>query len=74
MGVSGQYLTSNFILHIRADPETVSIPHSVQNFNCQKLPTDENPTDSGKRDHPATVTLKEWPGRRVSETKLNTGF
>lgn len=73
-GVSGKYLVSNSILHITADPETVPIPHSVQNFNCQKLSTNENPTDSGKRDHPPTVTLKEWPGRRVSESKSNTRF
>lgn len=54
-----QYLVSNPILHISAGPETVPIPHSVQNSNCRKLSTDENPTDLGKRDHPTTITLKK---------------
>lgn len=56
---SGQYLTNNPILHISADPETVPIPHSVQNFDCQKLSIDENPTDLGEKNHSTTVTLKK---------------
>lgn len=69
-----QYLRNNSILPITADPETAPILHSVQNFNCQKLSTDENLTDSGKRNHPPTVTLKKWPGRRMSESQPNIGF
>jgi len=63
VSVSGQNLVSNFIPHITADPETIPTPHLVQNVSCQKLSIDENPMDSGKRDHPPTVAVKEWPVR-----------
>lgn len=64
---------SNSILPNTADPETVPNPQTVEDFSSQKLSADENPMDLGKRDH-QPVTLKEWPWRRVSESKPNTRF